>query len=706
MTRLRATFLASLLLALTTAVVYWPVLGNDFINLDDYDYVARNPHVQAGLTGASAAWALTAQECGNWHPLTWLSLQADCQLQGPQPRGFHRTNLLLHLANAVLLFLVLQNLTRTFWRSLIVAAFFALHPLHVESVAWVAERKDVLSTLFWLLTVGAYGAYARRPSWWRYLLVVLAFALGLMAKPMLVTLPCVLLLLDYWPLRRLRPDWTPPLPEPLVPAPGGERTRTAVPVPLRSLLLEKLPLIALVVGSCVLTLNAQRKGQLVAAFDVLPLSERLANAVTAYVIYLGQMVWPSDLAAFYPHPRGALPLPQIAGAGLLLVGTTLVACWNARRRPYLLVGWLWFLGTLVPVIGLVQVGTQAHADRYTYVPSMGLLLLAVWAGAEVVERWRCPEVAALVTAAALVACGLLTWLQVHYWENSEVLWQHTLAVTRPNVVAHMNLASCLSDQGRHEEAQDHFARAAELQPDNALAHYGLGVALLHQSQAEAAGASFAAAVRFNPHSADAHQGLGLALLEQGKLPQAAESFRRAAGLQPGRAAIHFHLAEALARQHKLSEALGSYRRAVDLRPDDGRYRFYLALTLYQLGQREAAGDEYRRGLRLFPRWPEEASATAWRLATHPDPRRRDGALALRLALQACHATQSRQPEFLDALAAAQAELGQFAEAVATAKQALALAAASPRPDLAQQIRQRLHLYENRQPFRDRGGAGG
>jgi hypothetical protein len=451
-------------LALAVLVVFLPATRHEFVNYDDLEYVTQNGHVQAGLMWESVAWALSSTQASNWHPLTWLSHMLDCQLYGLKAGGHHLTNLLLHAVNTLLLFLVLRQMTGATWRSAFVAALFGLHPLHVESVAWVAERKDVSSTLFWMLTLWTYALYVARgegggargeggasnlrsaqhatqitrPSsgltqsaTLHYSLALVCFALGLMAKPMLVTLPFVLLLLDYWPLGRL------------------QRSTSNAQLPMiRRLIYEKLPFFALALASSLVTFVVQRKGGAVSSLTTLSVGARIANAAVSYARYLGKTFWPDNLSVLYPHP-GHWLVWQVAGAGLLLAGGTAGALALRRRRPYLPVGWLWYVGTLVPVIGLVQVGIQSMADRYMYVPAIGVFIMLAWGLWDLTAGWRGQRVAlATGGAVALACCGAVTRSQVGYWTNSETLFRRAVQVTKKNYLAYNNLGYYLSGQGR------------------------------------------------------------------------------------------------------------------------------------------------------------------------------------------------------------------------------------------------------------------
>jgi tetratricopeptide (TPR) repeat protein len=579
-------------LALFAAAVtaFGPACGNGFVNFDDPLYVTENRHVLRGLSGDGLAWALTSTEAANWHPLTWLSLELDASIsrmlggrpfEGPAG-WFHLTSVLLHAANAVLLFAVLARITGQVWPAALAAALFALHPLRAESVAWVSERKDVLSTFFGLLALAAYLRYARRQALVRYLLVVLPFALGLAAKPMLVTLPGVLLLLDYWPLGRLR------LGGGAAPGHAG-----AAPVSRRLVLAEKVPLLALSAASCVVTLLAQQHGGAVEPLDKFPPGVRLANALVAYVRYLGMLFWPADLAAYYPHPGDALPTWQVAGAACLLVGLTAVALWQAGRRPYLAVGWLWYLGTLLPVVGLVQVGDQALADRYTYMPLIGPSIGLAWGAAEVAARWPGlrPALAA-AAAAALLACVGATWRQVAVWHDSRSLWQHALDTTADNTKARNNLGlAILEEKGDPREAERHLRQAIRLSPDAWQPYANLGAALDRQKRLKEAIACYRRALELNPGHMVAWNNLAIDLGEQGKLDEAVARLSEAVRLFPNSATTCHNLARALLhRGERLDEALGYCRRALRLDPGNRRYQETFARLLRLRAREERTGE--------------------------------------------------------------------------------------------------------------------
>lgn len=502
-----------LFLAVITWIVFGQTLRHDFLNIDDVDYVLRNPEIIRGLTPEGIIWAFTHFHASNWHPVTWISHMLDCKLYGLSPGGHHLTNVLLHLATAILLFLVLRQMTGALWRSAIVAALFAIHPLRVESVAWVAERKDVLSGLFFVLTIGAYVRYARRPfSLARYGLVALLFALGLMCKPMLVTLPFVLLLLDYWPLNRL--------------AEPGDRKILQMP---RRLLLEKLPLFVLATASCLLTLFAQKGA--IQSFASISFPFRVANAFISYAAYLRQLFWPVDLAALYPFPKGNIALAGMVSLALL-AGISL-GVFFLRRRAYLVTGWLWYLIMLGPVIGFVQVGIQARADRYTYLPQIGLYLLVTWSVSDLCARWRHRRLL-LGVLSALVLGGLtfVARTQASHWRNSESLWTHAVACTSVNALAHTNLGQAFYEKGMMDEAIGHYRKALEIEPDQALAHSAIGLALAGTGRPDEALFHLARALEINPNFADAHYNLGNTFLQIGRANDALVHYQKALQINP------------------------------------------------------------------------------------------------------------------------------------------------------------------------------
>jgi tetratricopeptide (TPR) repeat protein len=612
-------------LAAVTLLVYCRTFDHPFVDLDDRYYVFQNRHVEAGLTADGIRYAFTTFDCGNWHPLTWLSLELDSDLYGGlKPGGFHLTNVLLHVANTLLLFLVLEQMTGMAWRSAVVAALFALHPLHVESVAWVAERKDVLSTFFWMLTLAAYLYYVRQPSVGRYLLTVLALALGLLAKPMLVTLPCALLLLDYWPLRRGQPDSPTPSvpvsPSPARPESGRKRERerkrevkaqavvntTAPrpPVAWRRLVFEKLPLVALVLAACVITVIAQGANQAVMSLEQFPLGVRVGNASLGYVEYLGKMFWPMNLAAFYPHPGDSVSAVRALGAGVLLAVVSWLVLFPGRRWPYLAVGWLWYLGTLVPVIGLVQVGDQALADRYTYVPLIGIFLALVWGAADLALAWRLPRAGvAALTAAVVSACVVLTWTQIGYWGSDLSLWMHALAVTENNAFAHCGLGTYYYDHDMPDAARQEFERAAAIDPKSVRAAQELASAYLTLGRREEALRQYRRAIELSPDYPTAHEYYGRALWSLGRLDEARAEYQKTLELFPTYALGHHTLGSILVEQGRPEEAVEEFRKAVALDPKGVQFQGTLGHALMEQGRYDEAEASMRRALEVLPAGP-------------------------------------------------------------------------------------------------------
>jgi tetratricopeptide (TPR) repeat protein len=505
-----------LALAAITFAVFGQTLHHEFVNYDDDEYVYQNPAVTRGLTWKGIAWAFTKPHAGNWHPLTWLSHELDCQLYGLNPAGHHLSNVLIHIATVIALFLVLREMTGAFWPSAFVAAVFAIHPLRVESVAWVAERKDVLSGLFFMLTIGAYVRYARRPwSWRRYGLVVVLFAMGLMSKPMLVTLPLVLLLLDYWPLQRKESA--------------------------KSLALEKLPLLALSAAVCGVTLLAQTEVIQSAGSFSLPL--RLGNALVSCMVYLDQMIYPAGLAVMYPYPHNGLPPWKVALAGILLVGLSAVALGLRWKQPWILVGWLWYLALLLPVMGIIQVGDQAHADRYTYLPLIGIYVALTWLAAEL--RMNHAAFGALM-AGVITVLMFCAWKQTTYWKNSETLWSHALDCTTGNYIAHGNLGGILLKQGKVDEAITEFQETVQINPADAEAHYNFANALRKKGRVDDAIIQFQKALQLQPAYASAHNNLGNTFLQTGRLDEAIDQYQQALQLEPANPGVQINLASLLA----------------------------------------------------------------------------------------------------------------------------------------------------------------
>ena len=546
-----------LVLVIATLIVYWQLRNHSYVGYDDPYYVTGNSHVQAGLTAANIIWAFTATHASNWHPLTWLSHMLDVQLYGVNPASHHMINVLFHIFNTLLLFFVLRRMTGDIWPSGFVAALFALHPLHVESVAWVAERKDVLSAFFWMLTLWGYTRYSEQAGVYRYLLVLLFFALGLMAKPMVVTLPFVLLLLDYWPLGRFQQAFR-----------GGFEGYLKNKPPAYWLVLEKVPLFILAAASGIVTLQAQQSGGAVGSLVSYPLGVRISNALVSYSRYIGKMIWPEKLAVFYPHPE-VLPGWQVIAAGLLIVSIICLGVRWKTRCPWFLVGWLWYLGTLVPVIGLIQVGAQAMADRYTYIPLIGLFIMVAWGMPEVISGWRFKRTAMVVAAGAIVSMLMIkTSIQVGYWQNSVVLFEHALDVTADNYLAHNNLGGVLEKQGRLNEAFRHYSEALRLHPNLSAAHNNIANILIARGKSDEAIHHYSEALRLKPNFALAHNNLGLALFRKGRLEEARVHFSKALQIRPGYHDAHKNLKITSDILRKMDTAVLNLKEALVIIPQD------------------------------------------------------------------------------------------------------------------------------------------
>lgn len=624
-------------------IVYAETLKHGFVNFDDDAYVYQNPQVTGGLTLRSVAWAFTHAHARNWHPLTTLSHMLDCDLFGLNPAGHHFINVLLHGATAALLFLALWRLTQALWSSAFVAAVFALHPLRVESVAWVAERKDVLSAFFFALTVLAYIRYAR--SGRGYAWVVLSFLLGLLSKPMLVTLPLILLLLDYWPLDRLRRG-------------------TAI-------ITEKLPLFALSLASCIATFAALRSST--GAMSAVPLGWRLKNAIVSAATYLGQMLLPRDLAVFYPYPATGGSWLHVVAAGAVLVAISAVVFVLRKRQPWLATGWLWYVIMLLPVIGIVQIGLQSHADRYTYLPQIGLYFALTWTAVAIGGRRR-----ALLTASAvaiLVCFGAITFHQVHFWRDSRTLWTHAAEVTGDNEAAENNLGILDSNEGKLESAIAHYERAIAIQEARGATRYDLTVAL-------------------------AENNLGNALAQKGEVNAAVLHCARAVELRPDYADGYFNLGVLLLQQRRIEEAIDALRAVTRLRPDDAAAHDRLGDALHAKGADAAARVEYETAVRLAPNAMWATYSLGWLLATSSDERVRDGERASEIALQTLRSAGGESTPMLRVLAAADATQERFDDALNVTSRAIDLALMQGDAASARALERDMALYRQRIPIRE------
>jgi tetratricopeptide (TPR) repeat protein len=636
-----SSFWICLALTLATAAVYCQVGSYEFVNYDDPPYVYENSNIQDGITLKAVEWAFTSGYAANWHPLTWLSHMLDWQLFGSNAGGHHITNLIFHIANALLLFLVLKQMTRATWPSAFVAALFALHPMHVESVAWVSERKDVLSTFFWLLTMWAYVRYVNRPKTGRYLLVIVFFALGLLSKPMLVTLPFILLLLDYWPLERF----------------GKLR--------FYRLILEKIPFVFLTAISSIVTFLVQRSGGAVSQIANLSLTTRISNAFISYVKYIEKMFWPAGLAYFYPHPvRNISILYVVVSAFFLLAVTFFILRFSSKHR-YLLTGWFWYLGTLVPVIGLIQVGDQAMADRYSYITLTGLFIIIAWGVSEILVNWQYRKfILATSSLIILLILAICSNIQSGYWKDSISLCTHALKVTKDNYKAHFNMAVTLRDMDEFDEAAVEFQKCLQIKPDTPLALNGLGIIFGRQGKFAQAGEYFTKALNIDPNLKEARINLGYVLTNQGKLDSAVANFNESLRINPDSALAHYHLGQVLVQVGKINEAVAHFEKAVLLKPD----------------------------------WVEPMNELAWFLASSDKAAVRNPEKAVKLAQRVCELTDYKRPEFLDTLAVAYAAAGNFSKAIEIAEKALELCQSSDQETLKKELESRLALYKAGKPY--------
>jgi Flp pilus assembly protein TadD len=657
-----------LFLATITVIVFRQTIRYDFVNFDDDIYIYNTPAIQAGLTIKGIASSFINPHARNWHPLTTISHMLDCQLYGLNAGRHHATNLILHIIAVLLLFRVLQQMTGAVWNSALVAALFAVHPLHVESVAWLSERKDVLSAVFFFLMLGAYGWYVRAASVTRYLTVIVLFVAGLMSKPMLVSAPIVLLLLDYWPLRRFEQS-------------SSSSEKTEIPNAgnqsrvIQLLFLEKIPLVILSVVAGAITFVLQKRAT--GAIPPLPLLWRVQNAFASYVIYGWKTLCPTHLAVFYPHPNDTLPIWEVSFTILLLLAITAAAIAFRSQRPYLLTGWFWYLVMLVPVIGFVQVGEQGYADRYTYLPQIGLFVAAVWFAADVAMVRRSRSRLAITTAVATLVILALAWMafiQTSYWRNSETLWTHALAVTADNDVAHNNLGYLCVDRGEMDKAISHFESAAKIRSGKRDAHYDLGSAFVQMNLADAlarkglsdeAMVHYEEAIRLQPDYADAYYNRGSVLFATGRTNEAIADWEKTLQIQPNDPDAHTGLGNAFLRNGALQEAMAHYEKAAALAPED----------------------------------PHSRNNIAWVLATASDASIRDGARAVGFAQEAVQLSGGREPRFLRTLAAAYAEKGRFSEALDVAKQAAVIATMQGKTDIANRLEKDLVLYRGHLPLR-------
>ena len=759
----RFEILVSLVLLLAVLAVFSQTVTFDFVDYDDPQNISENPYVRDGFSLRSIRWAFSSGgKLGDYNPLTWLSHMLDCEIYGLAAGGHHLTNVFFHVANSVLLFLVFRLMTGALWRSAFVAALFAVHPLHVESVAWVTERRDVLYTFFWILTIAAYVRYARCPnSVFRYITVLFAFAAALLSKSMAVTLPFVLLLLDYWPLERVsfgHMHTTSNL--------KNEYKKNIRRESLFRLVFEKIPFFMMSVVVSIITYIVNQNTGAISIADKLGIVVRMNNALVSYVKYIMMMIRPSKLAVLYPHLGSDLPIWQPIAAALALLAISIWVIRLARSRRYLPVGWFWYIGTLVPAIGIIQAGAQAMADRYTYVPLTGLFIIIAWGLPELLAKWRYRKVVlGTSTLIILLVLSVCTWFQVGLWRNSVTLFEHTLEVTSDNcrmhnnlgralqlqgkldeaishflqalriryddAVAHRNLAEALQSQDKLDEAIKHYRQAVQFEPDDIDANYGLGNMLQSQGRLDEAITHYRRVLQFKPEHTEAHNNLGNVLLSQGKLDEAISHYRQVLHIKPNEAPVHYNLGNVLLSQGRLDEAIEHYRWTLRIKPDfadvhnnlgaalaqQGKYdeaithlkevvklnpnsadaHLSLARVLESEGRIDEAITHYKEALRLKPDWLSLMNNLAWLLATHKETEFHNPKEAVRLAERACELTNYQEPSVLDTLAAAYAAAARFPEAVTTAEKALDMAQSSGQNQLKEKIQNHLRLYKAGQP---------
>jgi len=653
-----------LFLAAITWLVFGQTLRHDFVNFDDHVYVYDNPLVKGGLTINGIVGAFTHPHARNWHPLTTISHMLDCQLYGLNAGGHHFTNLALHTIAVLLLFRVLRVATGALWPSAFVAAVFAIHPLHVESVAWVSERKDVLSAVLFMLTLAAYVRYARAPSPGRYSIVAMIFALGLMSKPMLVTIPFVLLLLDYWPLRRFDK--------------GTQVTGRGIASWLnqrpryQQLFLEKIPLLVLSGLSCLVTIWAE--DQATGSLEQLPFTWRLNNALVTYIQYLRQTFWPARLAVFYPHPNNALSIWQVALATTFLLAISAMAILLRKKRPYAFTGWFWYVGMLVPVIGIVQIGEQGHADRYTYLPHIGLLLLIVWTAADFATAWRFRrEHRWLVATATIAILSYGAVVQTSFWKNSEALWNHTLSVTSNNDFAHNNLGFLYLRRGELDKAISHFGTALKIRSGNIQMRYNLGTALVHMNLANA-------------------------LARKGRAEEAIVHYEEAIKLRPDYGDAYYNFGSVLFQQGWIDDAIGQWQKALAIQPNDAAAHTSLGNAFLQKGWPDKAIAHYQKALEIDPGEANACNNMAWVLATSSDPSIRNGTRAVSLATQAIEISGGKDATCFRTLAASYGECGKFTDAMAAAEKGREIAISRGDSHLVRTLERDIALYRADTPL--------
>ena len=723
---IRYDILICLFLAIATLAAYWQVMNYPFVNFDDYSYILKNYFVQEGLTWEGILWAFSFKSLTFWHPVVWLSHMLDCHIYGLIPGMHHSVGLIFHIANSLLVFMALKLMTGALWRSAIVAALFALHPINVESVAWVAERKNVLSALFWMLTMLTYISYSKQPSFYRYVTIILLFVLGLMAKPVLVTLPFVFLLLDYWPLQRLRFRQNKTIKSGISVSGFQESS-------VFRLILEKIPFFVFSAVSIYISSLAFQHNKMIIYTESVPMNLRIANALVSYISYIKKMIWPDNLAIFYPYPD-ALPLWQVTGAGLILIGISILVLWMLKSKPYLAVGWFWYIGTLVPVIGLAQAGLwPAMADRYAYMPLIGLFILLAWGAGDIASKLHYKKILPAVIAGILLIFAITTWGQVRYWSSSAALFKHALDVTGvKNYIAHYKLGDALAEEGRNAEAIKHYCEALRTKSKYWPGIYlNLGVALMAVDKIDESIDNFSRAIQIKPDFAEAHNNMGIALEKHGKLTEAISHYREALRIKPDYAEAHNNMGIALEKQGNFSEAISHYFEALQINPKYASAHNNLGNAMAQQGNFEAAVYHYQEALRINPKYAGayynlgkiyasrkkiERAILYYEKALQVSPNMaevlynlsciyvtnekfRNSEKAVKLAEKLCILQSYNQPLSLDILAAAYAEAGKFDKAVLTAQKGLELAMKMSPKELVLGLENRLKLYRAGCPYR-------
>jgi len=694
--KLRPEILICLFLVLALLVVYWQVRNYTLVNFDDVSYILNNPHIRAGLNFKGIAWAFSFPGYDYWHPMTWLSHMLDCHFYGFKFGMHHQVSLILHILNSILLFLVFRQMTGAVWRSAFVATMFALHPMNVESVAWLAERKNVLSAFFWLITMLTYIHYSKRPSVFRYFPILFVYILGLMSKPMVATLPFVLLLLDYWPLRRINLSHSDSNNHKTL---NSNNTQFQTSSTFR-LALEKMPMLILS-AACILlsSLAVQRLGSVISTASV-PMNLRIKNALVSYISYIIKMIWPHDLAVYYPYPQN-IPLWQVAIAGLLLICISFLVFRAVRSKPYLAVGWLWYIGTLVPVIGLVQAGLwPAIADRFIYVPFIGLFTIIAWGVPDLLIQWHYREIKlAAIAAAFFTIFAATTYLQVEYWRNSITLFEHALDVTYNNHIAHHKLGEALKLQNKTEAAAKHYSEALRIKPDFFATHLNIGILLRDEGKLNEAIDYFSRALRLKPDRAEPHFELGITLEKQGDFDMAIRHYREALRIKPDYAKAHNNLGIILVRRNKDKEAIFHLSEAVRIDSNYAEPHYNLGIIYANKRNPEKAILHYKKALDLNPNMAQALYDLSWLLASCENERYRNGEEAIKLAERLCKIAQNNQPLAFGALAAAYAETEKYDEAITTAEKALELALKQGSNKMVLGLKKRLQLYQKKRLYR-------